>query len=112
MVEPVRVVAKPGSEAGDLSDLDFCKCGHQRCVHLDDGCGICKLGDCERFDNEPMPETTLVDQRLLEPTAFIDLAMQLAGFESASEVVFETDRDGHLLRVQVFGEKSKPCYEK
>ena len=100
-----RVIAKPGAEAGDLSDLDFCKCGHQRCVHLDDGCGICKLGDCERFDNEPVPQYPLrmVEQKLLEPTAFLALAKELANFASASEVVFETDRDGHLLRVQIFG---------
>ena len=114
-VGSVRIVAKPGAEPGDLSDLDFCKCGHQRGVHLDDGCGICKLGDCAQFDNAPTPWLgTLrpVDQRLLEPTAFIQLATQLAKFVSASEVVFETDRDGHLLRVQVFGEKSKPCPEK
>lgn len=103
----VRVIAKPGAEAGDLSDLDFCKCGHQRCVHLDDGCGICKLGDCPRFDNAPEPERIVVDQRLIEPHAFIELATQLAKFESARWVVFETDRDGQLLRVQVFGNARK-----
>jgi hypothetical protein len=111
----VRIVAKPVADPEQMSDLDFCKCGHQRCLHLEDGCGICKLGDCAQFDNAPTPEPVVlrpVDQRLLEPTAFIQLATRLAEFESASEVVFETDRDGHLLRVQVFGEKSKPCPEK
>ena len=108
-----RIIAKPGAEAGDLSDLDFCKCGHQRCLHLEDGCGICKLGDCERFDDSPViPSMPILEQTLLEPTSFVSLATELAGFESTTEVVFETDRDGRLLRVQVFGRKCKPCPEK
>jgi hypothetical protein len=112
-IHSARIIAKPGAEAGDLSDLDFCKCGHQRCLHLEDGCGICKLGDCKRFDNSPvLPNAPLLEQTLLEPTAFLSLATELSKFRSTVEVVFETDRDGHLLRVQVFGKKQRmgACY--
>lgn len=46
--------------------------------------------------------------RYLRCEPFIELAKQLTGIESPSEVVFENDSHGHLIRVQVCGKKPKP----
>jgi hypothetical protein len=59
----------------NFDDLRWCKCGHQACVHLEDGCGICELGKCKAFEldaSRPIPTISSFDDlrefdELLEP---------------------------------------------
>ena len=47
------------------NDFTYCKCTHQKGVHLADGCGIC---DCETFDPAPgNPEPEPYDVRVKTP---------------------------------------------
>lgn len=56
-------------------DLRWCKCGHQACVHLEDGCAICAIGKCRAFDldaSRPIPTIASLDDlgefdELVEP---------------------------------------------
>ena len=43
----------------------------------------------------------MIDIRYLKPEPFLELAAQLTGISNPTEVVFETDRQGQLIRVQV-----------
>ena len=43
----------------------------------------------------------MIDIRHLKPEPFLELAKQLTGIANPSEVVFENDSKGHLIRVQV-----------
>jgi hypothetical protein len=62
-------------EPENFDDLRWCKCGHQACVHLDDGCGICPFGKCKAFEldaSRPIPTMSTLDElkefdELLEP---------------------------------------------
>ncbi len=44
-----RRLADSGVAPRTAKDLDVCKCGHSRSLHLEDGCVICQLGKCGTF---------------------------------------------------------------